>query len=98
MQSNLRENQKNRYQFVLRVDEIATEILLFSGEKEIDRVRVEPNRELLEKLLPAINALLSKHSLSPKDVADVCVESELPDGYSSRRIAETVVNTWGMGR
>lgn len=96
MQSNLRENQKNRYQLIMRVDENSTDILLFFGEKEIDGVRVEPNRELLEKLLPAIDELLSKHSLSSKDITDIRVKSDLPDGYSSRRIAETVARTWRL--
>jgi len=53
---------------------------------------------LLEKLLPAIDGLLSKHGISSHDVADIHVESALPDGYSSRRVAETVANIWKWSR
>lgn len=96
MKSNSLEDRRDTYQLIMCVDENSTDILLFFSEKEIDGVRVEPNRELLEKLLPAIDELLSKHSLSSKDVTDIRVESDLPDGYSSRRIAETVARTWGL--
>lgn len=76
------------------VEETLTEVVLLRNEKEIGRMRIESNLELLERLLPAIDGLLEEHSLVPSDVLDICVESGLPDGYSSRRIAETVANMW----
>ncbi len=83
---------------VFHVEETATEVVLFFDEEEVGRAHIEPNRELLEKLLPAIDGLLSKHGISSHDVADIHVESALPDGYSSRRVAETVANIWKWSR
>ncbi|MFZ1735792.1 MAG: hypothetical protein WAU31_02570 [Candidatus Moraniibacteriota bacterium] len=80
--------------FLFHVEEVATHVVLFRGAEEIGRVRIEPNRELLEKILPVIDGLLLEHKLLPSDITDVKVESELPDGYSSRRIAETVAGVW----
>lgn len=87
-------HEQQKFLLLFYVEEATTDVVLFRGEKEIGRMRVEPNRELLEKLLPAIDALLLEHSLMPLDVEDIRVESDLPDGYSSRRIAEAVMNIW----
>jgi len=87
-------SMQKKLHLVFHVEETATEVVLLCDEEEIGRAHIEPNRELLEKLLPAIDGLLAKHSLTPSDIADIRVESELPDGYSSRRIAETVAGVW----
>lgn len=79
---------------LFHVEEVVTHVVLFRGAEEIGRVCIEPNRELLEKLLPAIDALLLEHTLLPSNIADIKIESELPDGYSSRRIAETIATVW----
>ena len=83
---------------LLRVDEAGTDICLFIDEKEIDRVRVEPNRELLERTLLAIEGLLLRHALLPKTIELLRVESSLPEGYSARRIAEAVAEIWMFAR
>lgn len=89
---------KNTQTLLFRVEEAGTDIVLRDEGVEFDRVRVEPNRELLEKILPAIDGMLAKHAVVPGDIADIRVETDLPDGYSSRRIAETVAEVWRWGR
>lgn len=85
---------QKEFLLLFHVEEATTDIILFCDGKEIDRVRIESNRELLEKLLPAIDGLLAEHSLESSDITDIRVESPLPDGYSSRRIAETVAGVF----
>lgn len=85
---------QQKFTLFFHVEEATTDVVLFRGERELDRTRIEPNRELLEKILPVIDGLLAEHSLKSSDIADIRVESALPDGYSSRRIAETVANVW----
>lgn len=85
---------ENARRLIFRVEENSTDVVLLQVGTEVGRVRIEPNRELLEKILPAIDGLLAEHSLKSSDIADIRVESPLPDGYSSRRIAETVANVW----
>ena len=91
-------NEEREVVLLFCVGENATDVFVSQDGDEIDQVRIEPNRDLLEKFLPAIDTLLSKHGFSSRDVADIRVESELPDGYSSRRIAETIANVWRFAR
>lgn len=90
----MKNQTENTWALLFRVEEAVTDVVLSRDGKEIDCARIEPNRELLEKILPAIDDLFAKHFLTPPDIADIRIESELPDGYSSRRIAETVANVW----
>ncbi len=63
--------------------------LLKDGEKVSERTWPEA-RDMGQKLFQAMDELLRGQHLKPEDVADVVVESELPDVYTSARIAETV--------
>ena len=92
-------NRANKeWKLTFRVEEAWSDIVLSCDAEEVGRVRIEPNRELLEKLLPTVDGFLAEHALDPSDIADVRVESNLPDGYSSRRIAETVAGVWKWNR
>ncbi|QQS15585.1 MAG: hypothetical protein IPK84_04425 [Candidatus Moraniibacteriota bacterium] len=93
-ESGIKSQKENVWRLDLHVEEVVTDVVLFRGSEEVSRVRIEPNRELLEKLLPAVDALLAAQEIAPRDIADIRVESDLPDGYSSRRIAETVAGVW----
>ena len=90
----IKSQEEDVWKLAFYVEEVVTDIVLFRGSGEVSRVRIEPNRELLERLLPAIDTLLAEHKITPRDIADIRVESDLPDGYSSRRIAETVAGVW----
>lgn len=81
---------------VLDVREEETIISLLDNEVEIEKSLITPNRELSEKLLSEIDALLRRKNVLPESVASIRVCSELPDGYSSRRIAETVASMWNL--
>ncbi len=89
---------QQKFTLLFHVEETATDVVLSRGGEEVERVRIESNRELLERILPAIDGLLLRWKIAPRDVSDIRVESELPDGYSSRRIAETVAKAWKLGR
>lgn len=62
----------------------------------IERVLVCDGYSLLEKLLPAIDAMLQKHQLETSDIARCEVVSDLPEGYSARRITETIASVYGF--
>lgn len=97
MNQEIKSRAESGWDLLFRVEDVATDVVLFRNGKEIDHVRIEPNRELLEKILPVIDDFLSRYGLVPGDIADIHVESGLPDGYSSRRIAETVAAVWKWG-
>ncbi len=92
----MKNQAKDEWELLFRVEETATDVVLFCDGGEIGRAQVEPSRELLEKILPAVERLLLEHGLVSNDIADVRVESDLPDGYSSRRIAETAAKVWNF--
>lgn len=93
-ESGIKSQEEDVWKLAFYVEEAVTDVILFRGSGEVSRARIEPNRELLEKLLPAVDALLAEHKIIPRDIADIRVESDLPDGYSSRRIAETIAGVW----
>lgn len=93
-ESGMKKQRDGTWKLTFHVEESATDVILLCGLEEIAKMRIEPNRELLEKLLPAVDTLLAAQKITPRDIADVHVESDLPDGYSSRRIAETVAGVW----
>lgn len=90
----MKKQRDGTWKLTFHVEESTTNVILLCDLEEIAKMRIEPNRELLEKLLPAVDTLLAAQKITPRDIADVRVESDLPDGYSSRRIAETVAGVW----
>ena len=49
------------------------------------------------RLFQAIALLLAAHHLHPEQVSDFTVNSEMPDNYTSMRIAETVKKVYTFG-
>ncbi len=82
--------------FFLEVGKAEVFLNLKHGGKVVERVLVGDGYSLAEKLLPAIDGLLRKHDLRTEDIETFEVASDLPDGYSSRRIAETVAMVYGF--
>ncbi|QQS20871.1 MAG: hypothetical protein IPL87_05005 [Candidatus Moraniibacteriota bacterium] len=72
----------------------STKVILKKKKGERDRILIENSREVLERLLLSADEMLRRHDLSRRDIADVRVESNVPEGYSSRNIAETAARTW----
>lgn len=88
------------YTFKLHLEKASSKLTL-SQEGEVVGERNWPEaRDMGRKLFEAMAELLKEQNLKPRDVADFLVESELPDVYTSTRIAETVkkVYAFGVGR
>ncbi len=69
-------------------------VRLFQGDTCLESVLLDQPRELAERLLPVVDTLLSHHGIQPSEIRKFDVRSDLPEGYSSRRIAETVAQVW----
>lgn len=54
-------------------------------------------RDMGRRLFGAIAELLEKNHLKPEQVSDFIVDSEMPDNYTSIRIAETVQKVYTFG-
>lgn len=66
------------------------EISLKDGRKTIDRSSFAEHQNLSEKLLVEIDRLLIKNGLTASDLSGVKVKSEIPQSYTSTRIAKAV--------
>jgi len=50
----------------------------------------QEGRDMGRRLFEGMEELLKENDLKPIDVSDFVVDSEMPEGYTSMRIAETV--------
>jgi len=86
-----------KYIFSLHLQKESSKLtLLKDGEKKSERSWPEA-RDMGTQLFRAIAGILKEHNLKPEDVGDFIVESELPDVYTSARIAETIKKVYAFG-
>lgn len=52
------------------------------------------SRDMGRQLFQAIDELLAEQGIGPEEVASFEIDSDMPDGYTSMRIAETVKRTY----
>jgi len=69
-------------------------LLLKEKKKVIDSLVFPEERQLSEKLLPAIDKLIKKNRLNSKDIRKITMKSDLGDNFTTCRIAKTVAKTW----
>lgn len=86
-----------KYVFRLELKKESSKLtLLKDGEKKSERSWPEA-RDMGTKLFVAMAEILQEQGLRPAAVGDFVVESELPDVYTSTRIAETVKKVYAFG-
>jgi len=73
-------------------------LLLKDKKNIVDSVDFPEERQLSEKLLPAIDRLIKKNKLKVGDIEKITVESDLGDNFTTCRIAKTVAETWNWAR
>lgn len=78
----------------LKIEDGVTRIILMEGDKERDFIRITEERSLAERLLPEIDALLSRNGLEPSGIKEVEVVSNQADSFTTTRIARAVANAW----
>ena len=66
------------------------EFFLKKGKKVLDRVKFKQEHSLSEKLLPAIDKLITKNKLKTADVKRIEFNSDVPDSYTTFRIVSAV--------
>jgi hypothetical protein len=87
----------DHYTFLLEVDKMEVFLNLRKDGTLIEKVLVGDGRSLAEKLLPVIDTMLQKYYIKTEDIEKFEVTSDLPEGYSARRIAETVASMYRFG-
>lgn len=86
------------YRFYLKVEKEKSALVLLKDETVLGTREWLESRDMGQRLFAAIQELLQEKDLKSKEVSEFRVESEMPETYTSRRIAETVrrVYTYGV--
>jgi hypothetical protein len=89
-----------KYIFTLHLQKESSRLILLKDGVSIAERSWPEARDMGRQLFVAMADLLREHDLKPEAISDFVVESELPDVYTSARIAETVkkVYAFGVGR
>jgi tRNA A37 threonylcarbamoyladenosine modification protein TsaB len=72
-------------------------ITIVEKNKKINFLSFPEANNLSEKLLPAIDRLLKKNKLTPKDIKKISVSSDTPGSFTTPRIAKAVEKAWNFG-
>ena len=60
------------------------------------KVEWQEGRDMGRRLFQGIATLLKKNNLKPEAVSDFVIDSEIPENYTSIRIAETVKKVYAF--
>ncbi len=85
------------YTFRLVLKKEKSKLSLLSDGEEVAAREWPEARDMGTRLFETITELLKEQNLKPETVKDFVVESELPDVYTSTRIAETVKKVYAFG-
>lgn len=78
---------------ILSLEEKNVELVLEQdGEHVFSQAWVD-NNDMLEQFFPRLDAMLKSHGLSVEDIDDFVLKAENPTGYTTSRIAQTVIHT-----
>lgn len=88
------------YIFKLIITKDQSKLTLLKDEQVLAEKSWDEARDMGKRLFEGIAQLLKENNLQPIDVSDFVVDSDMPEGYTSMRIAETVkrVYTFGVGK
>lgn len=85
------------YTFQLVLKKEQSKLVLLNNGSEI-AVREWPEaRDMGTRVFEAMGEILGEAGLRPDQVSDCVVESDLPDVYTSTRIAETLKKVYAFG-
>lgn len=72
-------------------------LVLAEKRKKLDEISFPEDRNLSQKLLPAIDKILSRNKLNIKDIKKARLVSDIKEPCTSYRLAKAVVNgiSWG---
>lgn len=85
------------YIFKLKIEKEKFNLsLLKDGVAQMEKEWPE-GQDMGKRLFEAIEKLISENNLKPEQVSDFVIDSEMPENYTSVRIAETVKKAYVFG-
>lgn len=85
-------------QIELLVKEKNVEIVLRDNDHEIDHIQWTDQNDLLERFFPAVDDLLTRNKLAIENVSNFVLVADIPKGYTTARIARTIIKTLNFAR
>lgn len=80
-------------QIKILIKEKNVTLSLLSDKEIVSEKKWVDENNLLEKFFPAIDDILAENDLKVNDVEDFSLETDVPKGYTTERIARTIVQT-----
>lgn len=81
----------------IEIKEKNIKLSLKDGKNLKEAVVFADERDSGRKLLPAVDKMLKKSQIMPKDVEKVRVSSDQSDSFTTARIAKAFANSWNWG-
>lgn len=78
------------YVFKLYIEKEKSKLVLLRDNEEVASKGWGESRDMGQRLFVSIAELLTEHGLKPEEVGGFEIDSDIPDNYTSMRIAETV--------
>ena len=85
------------YTLHLKIEKEKSRLSLLEDGKEVAGKEWQEGRDMGRRLFEGIVSLLKENNLKPTDVSDFVVNGDMPEGYTSMRIAETVRKVYTFG-
>lgn len=85
------------YIFKLELRKESSTLSLLKEGEVVDTKSWPEGRDMGKRLFGSLAELLKEQGIKPEEVSDFLVESELPEVYTSTRIAETVKKVYAFG-
>lgn len=73
-------------------------LVLLDEEKNIEEKTWVDENNLLEIFFPALDEMLTNHDLDVSGIDEFVLETNIPKGYTTARIARTIVKTLNFAR
>lgn len=78
---------------VLSIKEKNVRLSLLNNNDLVSEKKWVDKNNLLEKFFPAIDEILKENNLEIRDIKEFSLETDVPQGYTTERIARTIIQT-----
>ncbi len=85
------------YSFRLEIGREGSRLALLEGGRPVSSHEWPEARDMGHQLFEAIDVLLKESGIAPTDVARFDIETDVPESFTSVRIAQSVSKAWEYG-
>lgn len=78
----------------IKIENKIVEINLLDKKNLLDQIIIAEEHRLSEDLLPTIDKLLQKNKLTPQDIAEMSLKSDIGENFTTYRIAKAVADAF----